>query len=164
LLLLSAKLLASVTAQNNLMQAPWSKLFANCLILGTRERLSSQLTLYSLIVMSMLILQDLTNVILMQALQTPSLASASLFLLVEYLLCGAHSFSKKFPSVLLWVNIQVCHRQCIPFCQSAHSWWKWHPTIGLQKALVATIHTRVLENNNGAYLLASYESMYYPSH
>jgi hypothetical protein len=28
------------------------------------------------------------------------------------------------------------------------------PAIGLQKALVATIHARVFEDNNGAYLLA----------
>jgi hypothetical protein len=29
------------------------------------------------------------------------------------------------------------------------------PAIGLQKALVATIHARVFEDNNGAYLLAT---------
>jgi hypothetical protein len=84
------------------------------------EQLSSQLRLYSLIVMWMLILQDFTNAILMQALQVPSLALATLFLLVEYVLCGAHSFSQKFPSVLLRVNIQVCLRPCVPFCQSTH--------------------------------------------
>ncbi len=64
--------------------------------------------------------QDFTNAILMQALQVPSLALATLFLLVEYVLCGAHSFSQKFPSVLLRVNIQVCLRPCVPFCQSTH--------------------------------------------
>jgi hypothetical protein len=81
---------------------------------------------YGLIVMLMLILQVFTNVILIQALQVPSLTLASLFLLAEYLLCGTHSFSQKFPSALLRVNTQVCHRLCIPFCQSAHSCWKWH--------------------------------------
>jgi len=44
-----------------------------------------------------------------------------IFLLAEYLLCGTHSFSRKFPSVLLRVNIQVCRRPCVPFCRFAHS-------------------------------------------
>jgi hypothetical protein len=113
-----------------------SKLFATCLVLGTRERLSSQLTLYSLIVMSMQILQVFTNVILIPALQVASLASALLFLLAEYLLCGTHSFSQKFPSVLLRVNIQVCCRLCIPFCQSAHFCLKWHQQSDLRRHLL----------------------------
>ncbi len=53
---------------------------------------------------------------------SPSLPNltATLFLLAEYLLCGTCSFIQKFPSVLLTVNIQACHRLCMPFCQSAH--------------------------------------------
>jgi hypothetical protein len=50
----------------------------------------------------------------------PNLTSATLFLLAEYLLCGTCSFIQKFTSVLLTVNIQACHRLCMPFCQSAH--------------------------------------------
>jgi hypothetical protein len=56
---------------------PSSKLFSTCLIIGTREQSSSQLTLYSSTVMWMLILQDCTIAILIPALQVPSLDSAT---------------------------------------------------------------------------------------
>jgi hypothetical protein len=92
--------------------------------------------------MSMQILQVFTNAILLQALQAPSLASALLFLLAEYLLCGAHSFSQKLSQAMH--TLLLIHSLLLEVV----------PAIGLQKALVATIHARVFEDNNGAFLLA----------
>jgi hypothetical protein len=104
--------------------------------------------------MSMQILQVFTSAILMPALQAPSLASVLLFLLAQYLLCGAHSFSQKSLSTLESEYSSLLQAMCtlLPIRSLL---MEVAPAIGLQKALVATIHARVFEDNNGAYLLAT---------